>query len=211
MPSRRRASTRDVSHRLNREETRFLRSLRPAWRIQEYLDQLEYDVAGVQQRSPRDVLRERSAQCLDGALLAAAALRVQGQPPLLLDLEAVRDDDHVLAIFKRNGCWGAIAKSNYVGLRFREPIYRSLRELALSYFEVYFNLEREKSLRRYSAPLDLSRFDGHAWMTEAAAVREIALALVHVRHFPLLTPAMARQLAPTDRRSYQAGLVGRRE
>ena len=95
----------------------------------------------------------RTAHCLEGALLAAAALRVQGQPPLLLDLEAVRDDDHVLAVFKQHNCWGAIAKSNYSGLRFREPVYRTLRELAMTYFEHYFNLEREKTLRKYSRPI----------------------------------------------------------
>jgi hypothetical protein len=196
---------------LTADESQFLRALRPAWRIQEFLDTIDYDVEGNHHRSPRAVLRDRSAQCLDGALFAAAALRLQNQPPLILDLEATRDDDHVLAVFKRNGCWGAIAKSNYAGLRFREPIFRTLRELAASYFEVYFNLEGEKSLRRYSVPLDLSRFDDRAWMTHDDVGGDIALGLVHVRHFRLLTPAMERHLALTDRRSYQAAIVGRRE
>lgn len=195
---------------LTADEARFLRGLRPAWRIQEFLDAIDYDVQGQRCRSPRRVLRERSAQCLDGALLAAAALRLQGHPPLLLDLEATRDDDHVLAVFKRSGCWGAIAKSNYCGLRFREPIFRNLRELVLSYFEVYFNLEGEKTLRRYSTPLNLSRFDDRAWMIEDDTEATIATHLVHQRHFQLLTPSMERQLGRTDQRQFQAGLVGRK-
>jgi hypothetical protein len=195
---------------LTTAEVRFLRGLRPVWRIQAFLDEIDYDVDGTHCRSPRRVMRERSAQCLDGALLAAAALRVQGHPPLLLDLEAVRDDDHVLALFKRDGCWGAIAKSNYSGLRFREPIFRNLRELALSYFEVYFNLEGEKSLRRYSMPLDLSRFDDRAWMTADDTEAVIAMQLVRQRHFAVLTPGMKRQLARVDSRSFASGLLGRR-
>jgi hypothetical protein len=198
-----------VRFSLNADETRFLRGLRPAWRIQEFLDAIAYDVVGGQCRSPRRVLRERSAQCLDGALLAAAALRVQGHRPLLLDLEATRDDDHVLAVFKRSGRWGAIAKSNYSGLRFREPIFRTLRELALSYFEVYFNLDGEKTLRRYSLPLDLSRFDDRAWMIVDDSEGTIATQLVHQRHFSLLTRSMERQLGRTDQRMIHAGLVGR--
>ena len=111
---------------------------------------------------------------MEGALLAAAALRVQGFPPLLLDLEAVRDDDHVLAVFKQHGHWGAIAKSNYSGLRFREPVYCNLRELAMSYFEHYYNLEAEKTLRAYSRPVNLGRFDRIGWMTAVPWLRAIA-------------------------------------
>lgn len=194
---------------LTADEVRAMRGLRPAWRIQEFLDAIDYDIEGGQCRSPRRVLRERSAQCLDGALFAAAALRLQGHAPLLLDLEATRDDDHVLAVFKRQGRWGAIAKSNYSGLRFREPIFRSLRELVLSYFEVYFNLDGEKTLRRYSVPLDLSRFDERAWMIADDTDATIATHLVDQRHFRLLTPSMERQLGRVDPRLFDAGLVGR--
>jgi hypothetical protein len=105
------------------------------------------------------VLRDRLAHCFEGALFAAGALRALGHPPLLLDLEAVRDDDHVLAVFRRNGAWGALAKSNYAGLRFREPVYRTLRELAMSYFEDYYSVEGERSLRSFSTrPVNLARF-----------------------------------------------------
>jgi hypothetical protein len=191
-------------------EAAFLRRLTPEWRIQKFLDDIDYDVAGVACRSPRRVLRERTVQCLDGALFAAAALRLQGHRPLVMDLEAVRDDDHVVAVFLRHGRWGAIGRSNYSGLRFREPIFRTLRELALSYFESYFNLRREKTLRRYSAPLDLSRFDDSRWMTSEDDLWEIGAHLGRVRHFALLTPTMERGLGPVDQRLFAAGQLGRR-
>jgi hypothetical protein len=149
-------------------------------------------------------------QCLDGALFAAAALPLQGHRPLVMDLEAVRDDDHVVAVFQRHGRWGAIARSNYSGLRFREPVFRTLRELALSYFESYFNLRREKTLRRYSAAVNLSRFDDRQWMTSENDLWEIGAQLAHMRHFAVLTPAMERDLGPVDRRLFAAGQLGRR-
>ena len=170
---------------MNGSESRLLRTLKTPERIQHFLDtEIGYnrEPDGETIRSPRRVLRDRTAHCLEGALLAAAALRVQGEPPLLLDLEAVRDDDHVLAIFKQHNCWGAIAKSNYSGLRFREPVYRTLRELAMSYFEHYFNLEREKTLRKYSRPVNLTRFDGLNWMTSEEELWPIADHLVDIPH-----------------------------
>ncbi len=191
-------------------EAAFLRRLTPEWRIQKFLDGLDYDVTSVSCRSPRRVLRERTVQCLDGALFAAAALRLQGHRPLLMDLEADRDDDHVVAVFQRHGHWGAIARSNYSGLRFREPVFRTLRELVLSYFESYFNLRREKTLRRYSVAVDLSRFDDRQWMTSEHDLSEIGAHLLHVRHFPLLTPAMEGSLGPVDRRLFEAGKLGRK-
>src|ERR1700733_14561331 len=131
-------------------------------RIQRFLDdEVGYnkEEGGPTCRSPRRVLRDRLAHCMEGALFGAAALRVHGFPPLLLDLEAVRDDDHVLAIFRQRGHWGALGKSNYSGLLFREPVYRTLRELAMSYFEHYFNLDRAKTLPKYLRPVNLTRFD----------------------------------------------------
>jgi len=193
----------------SRREAAFLRRLTPEWRIQKFLDDTRYDVAGAACRSPRRVLHERTAQCLDGALFAAAALRLHGCPPLIMDLEAERDDDHVVALFRRHGRWGAIARSNFSGLRFREPVFRTLRDLALSYVESYFNLRREKTLRRYSVAVDLARFDTQHWMTSDADQWAIGEHLVHVRHFALLTPAMARALAPVDRRTFAAGMLGR--
>ncbi len=148
---------------------------------------------------------------MDGALFAAAALRVQGHPPLVVDLEAVFDDDHVIAVFRDRGAWGAVARSNYSGLRFREPVYPTLKTLVLSYFESYFNLRREKTLRRYSRPISLARFDRIDWMTTEKDLWEIPRYLVDVTHRRLLTPARERALSPVDRRLFTAGLVGKEE
>jgi hypothetical protein len=199
---------------LNAAETRALRALRKPEQIQRFLDtEIGYNKEpdGETIRSPRRVLRDRIAHCLEGALLAAAALRVHGHPPLLLDLEAVRDDDHVLAVFRHHNCWGAVTKSNYSGLRFREPVYRTLRELAMSYFESYFNLEREKTLRKYSRPVNLSRFDRLPWMTAEEDLWPIAEHLVEIPHTPLLKNGSNRRLARVDDRLFAAGLVGRAE
>ena len=146
---------------------------------------------------------------MDGALFAAAALRVQGHPPWIVDLEAVYDDDHVLAVFRQNGRWGAVARSNYSGLRFREPIHPTLESLVLSYFESYFNLRREKTLRRYSMPLNLSRFDRLNWMTSEEDLWDIPDALYDIPHRTLLPPRVLRSLSTVDRRQFDAGLVGR--
>ena len=194
---------------LTRREAGFLSRLTPPWRIQKFLDGLDYDVAGAACRSPRRVLRERVVQCMDGALFAAAALRLQGHRPLLLDLEAVFDDDHVLALFRQNGCWGSIARSNYSGLRFREAIHPTIRSLVLSYFESYFNLRRQKSLRRYSRPVNLSRFDRLAWMTTEEDLWAIPEYLADIPHRRLLPGRIERRLSPVDRRMFEAGLVGR--
>jgi hypothetical protein len=195
---------------LTPRELRTLRSLTPPWRIQKFLDELDYDVAGAACRSPRRVLRERTVQCMDGALFAAAALRAQGERPLLLDLEAEQDDDHVVALYRRGGRWGAIARSNFSGLRFREPHYRTIRDLVFSYFESYFNLRRQKTLRRFSRPFDLSRFDSRGWMIAEEDLWYIPNFLAEkVRHYPLLSPGEIRALAPVDRRMFAAGLVGR--
>jgi hypothetical protein len=146
---------------------------------------------------------------MDGALFAAAALRLQGERPLILDLEAVFDDDHVLALYLVKGLWGAIARSNYSGLRFREPLFPTVRDLVLSYVEGYFNLRRQKTLRRHSRPFDLSFFDRRRWMTAEEDLWDIPEHLVGIRHYRLLTPAQERSLAPVSRVVFDAGLVGR--
>ena len=192
-------------------ELRALRALESPIGIQRALDVMPYHLAGTAW-SPRRVLRERTAHCLEGAVFAAAALRALGFPPLLLDLEAVQDTDHVVAPFRIRGHWGAIAKSNFSGLRYREPVYRSLRELCMSYFDGYFNLRGERTLRAYSRPVDLGRFDRRrpGWMTTETDLWWIPEHLVDIRHTPLLSPAMTRALSRVDRRSLAAGLAGRR-
>lgn len=192
-------------------ELRGLRALRTPAGIQRALDAMPYHLASTAW-SPRRVLREGRAHCLEGAVFAAAALRVLGFPPLLLDLEAVQDSDHVLAVYRVRGHWGAIAKSNFSGLRFREPVYRSPRELALSYFDDYMNLRGERTLRAYSQPVNLARFDRArpGWMTGDDDGWWIAEYLVGVPHTRLLTPAMIRGLSNIGRRSLRAALVGNR-
>jgi hypothetical protein len=196
---------------LSRSETRLLASLTPEWRIQEYLDtSLLYDTKGGTCRSPRRVIRDGQCQCMDGALFAAAALRVQGRPPLILDLEAEQDDDHVLAVFKGRHGWGAIGRSNYSGLRYREPVYRSIRELVMSYFESYFNLRRQKTLRAYSRPLNLKSFDRISWMSSEEDLWDIPNHLVRIPHTRIATPSAIRSYSRVDKRLFDAGLVGRR-
>jgi hypothetical protein len=155
------------------------------------------------------VLREFTSHCLEGAIFAAAALRLLGFPPLLFDLEAEGDTDHVLAIFRVGNCWGAIAQSNYSGCRYREPIYRSLRELAMSYFNDYFNVRGRRSLRTYSRPVNLARFDRRDWMTSEKPVWFIPEYLCAIPHTRLITRAQARALSRVDGRSLAAGLLGR--
>jgi hypothetical protein len=191
-------------------ERAVFRRLTTPEKIQRFIDDLAYNKEpdGDTCRSPRRVLRDRTAHCMEGALMGAAALRMIGLPPLLLDLEAVRDDDHVLAIFRARGCWGAIAKSNYAGLRYREPVYRTLRELAMSYFEHYYNPAREKTLRSYSRPVNLKRFDSIHWMTVEEDVWAIPEYLTVIAHRPLLRAPVAAKLGRVDDRLYRAGRLG---
>jgi hypothetical protein len=193
-----------------REEMAVLGKLTDPEKIQRFLDELAYnkEKGGDTCRSPRRVLRDRLAHCMEGALLGAAALRVHGHQPLLLDLEGERDSDHVLAVFRVRGCWGAVAKSNFSGLRFRTPVYRTIRELAMSYFEHYFNLRAEKSLRRYSQPVSLKRFDPIRWMTTEENVWAVPEYLGTIPHRPVITPVQVRNLKRVDRRLFEAGLLG---
>ncbi len=192
-------------------ELRSLRSLRSPAGIQRFLDALPYHLATTAW-SPRRVLAERTAHCLEGAIFAATGLRVLGFPPLLLDLEAVQDTDHVIAVYRTDGRWGAIAKSNFSGLRNRAPVYRSLRELVMSYFDDYINLRGERTLRAYSRPVNLARFDRThpGWMTSNADLWWIPEHLLDIPHTPILTSTLERNLFRVDRRSLQAAVVGRR-
>ena len=190
-------------------EERKLRSLKTPYGIQRFLDDLPYHLA-TSAWSPRRVLTERTAHCLEAAIFGAAALRAIGHPPLIVDLESEHDTDHVIAVFRERGHWGAIAKSNYAGLEYREPIHRTLRELAISYFLTYFNLRRERTLRTFSRPVDLKRFDGRCWMTSETDVWYVPEHLLEIAHTPLLKPGIAKRLHPVERRTFEAGLVGHR-
>jgi hypothetical protein len=203
------------TERFTREERSILARLRRPEEIQRFLDEeLLYnkEPEGETCRSPRRVIRDRVGHCAEGAFFAAAAIRFHGQPPLVLTLRAVRDDDHVLALFREKrtgGAWGAIAKSNYSGLRFREPVYRNLRELVMSYFEGYFNLSAEKTLRAFSGAVDLSRFDRAEWETREDDLWDVSEYLASRPMRTILTSAQIRTWRRVDRRLFEAGLVGR--
>lgn len=189
-------------------ELRKLRGLKDPHGIQQLLYDQPYHVADTAW-SPRRVLRENTSHCFEGAIFAAAALRVNGYPPLIIDLEAEHDTDHVVAVYKVRGHWGAISKSNYSGLGFREPVFRSLRELAMSYFDAYFNMRRERTLRTFSNPVNLARFDRLDWMTTDQPIWFIAEHLLTIHHTPLLKLQMIKRLHRFDQRTFKAGCLGR--
>ena len=193
---------------LKGDERRLIAQLNSPSKIQAFLDQLSYSV-GETYRCPLRVLRERTAHCFDGALFAAAALWHLGHPPLILELlPNDRDDDHLLALYKCHGHWGALAQSNFVCLRFREPVYRTLRELVLSYFEQFYNVEREKTLRGYTRPLNLQVFDDVGWMVDDRMLERISDRLDKTRRYSLITEERKAELSLVDERSFQAGLLG---
>ncbi|HVN54255.1 MAG TPA: hypothetical protein VMT46_07985 [Anaerolineaceae bacterium] len=194
---------------LNPEQYELWKSLDTPLEIQAFLDGIPYSPEN-RNRSPLEVLQDRQAHCLDGALFGAAALRRIGYSPLVIDLypDPGQDDDHVLAIYRLDGAYGAVAKSNYVGLRYREPIYRTLRELVISYFEVYYNIHGKKTLRMFTSPLNLKHFDRMNWESDPAGADAIEARLKTARRTHLLKPAMIARLAPVDERSFTAGMQG---
>jgi hypothetical protein len=202
----------EFEKQLTGRERKLLDDLHAPGDVQALLDTIPY-AAGDRNRSPLEVLRERQAHCLDGGLLAAAILRRLGHPPLILDLQPDpgQDDDHVLALFKMDGCWGAVAQSNYTGLRFREAIHRTMRELVLSYFEDFFNTVGRKTLRFYTRPVDLTRFDELGWMCSSSAVDAVENHLKKLKLIPLLTPSQVSRLIAVEQLSFQAGRLGLNE
>jgi len=197
-------------YELTRAEVALLRRLSTPEKVQRYLDDLTYNLekGGDTVRSPRRVMRDRTAHCAEGAFFAAAAFRLNGRPPLIVDLEADNDDDHVLAVYRERGLWGSVAISKFSGLRFRAPVYRTIRELVMSYFEDYFNWDGDRTLRAYSRPLSLARFDRINWMTAEEDLWPVVEWLSVAHHTPLVGRAVANRLPRVDRRSYQAGVFG---
>ena len=188
-------------------ELRLFGRLSSPIKIQHYLNRLAYD-PDYGARSPRWIIKERKAHCFEGAIFAAAALRELGNRPRLVDIRSWNDDDHVIAVFKERGLWGAVAKSNFTVIRFREPVYRSLRELVMSYFDVYFNALGDKTMRSYSRPLDLSQFDGRHWMTTADDLEYIGDKLNAIKHIPVIARGMIRRLNRADKDLVKGGLLG---
>ena len=194
---------------LTRAEFAVLRRLSTPEKIQKFLNALHanFEIGGQTCMSVREVLRRRRAHCIEGAMLAACVLWVHGEPPLLLDLRAVRDYDHVVALFRRGGCWGAISKTNPPVLRWRDPVYRSLRELAMSYLHEYANGRGQKTLRSYAGPFDMRRFDPKLWVTNGKNCWDVGEMLDDMRHIPLVTKKQARALRLRDVMERKAGAL----
>ncbi len=183
-------------------ELKQLKSLKTPARIQDFINDIPYRVQGDNETclSPVRVLRERKTQCIEGAMFAAAVLRMNGFKPLIVDMESTKHDlDHVIAVFQIDQCWGAISKTNHGVLRYREPIYQSIRELVMSYFHEYFlQGNRVKTLRTFSKPVDLSRFDKRDWETSGEDIWYIAEYLLEIPHEKILTPKQIRRLRKAD-------------
>jgi hypothetical protein len=193
---------------LHKNEFKIRGNLKSPFKIQEFLDSIPYSIED-RYRCPKSVLRDNKAHCYDGAVFAAAALKEIGYPPLLVELlPNGRDDDHIIAVFRQRNRWGAVAKSNFTGLRYREPVYRDLCELVMSYFESYFNIAGERTLIGYTAPLNLIRFNKIHWEINDRAMEVIAKALDSMHRYKIISPAIARKLTHVDVRSYKAGLLG---
>ena len=193
------------------KEITSLKALKTPAKIQNFLNKLptNFELKGLTVYSPRKVLQKKTAHCLEGALLAAVALRFQGYPPLVVDLTATDDDeDHVITVFKINGHWGAISKSNHATLRYREPVYKTIRELVMSYFhEYYIGKTGKKTLRSYSQPVNLARFDSRGWMTTEEDVWYIPEYLVEVPHTMILDRSQIARLRRADAVELRAGKV----
>lgn len=191
------------------DEMRVLNKLSTPAKVQDFLSAMPYNAVDDNDTcmSPRRVLRHQKAQCMEGAMFAAAALRVHGFPPLILDLSAAQDDaDHVVALFRIDGCWGAISKTNHAVLRYREPVYRTLRELAMSYFHEYFlQTNGKKTMRGFSRAIDLSRFDTRSWETNESPNWFIPEYLCDVPHTPILTKTQIARLRKADATERRAG------
>ena len=185
---------------LSRAEFAVLRRLDSPQKIQAYLYRLRqnFEHGGETCRPVRGVLDTGQAHCIEGAMLAACALWVHGEPPLLMDMRAVRDFDHVVALFRHHGRWGAISKTNGAFLRWRDPVYRSLRELAISYFHEYANKRSHKTLREYSVPYDLRRVDPAVWVHGSKNAWSVCENLDALRHFPLMNGHHLRAVTRRD-------------
>ncbi len=195
---------------LTTQELKVLRSLNTAPKIQDFLDALpiNFEKNGETYMSPRRVLRERTAHCMEGAMLAALAFRLEGHKPLVMDLKVTdEDDDHVIAVFQRNGLWGAISKTNHGTCRYRDPIYRNIRELAMTYFHEYAEPKGKKILRSYSRPVDLSRFDKRGWMTAEEEIYYVPEYIDAVRHYDVLPNSSVGYLRLADAMERRIGAV----
>lgn len=195
---------------LSPKEIKILQKLDTPKKIQDYLDRIpvNFEEHGDTAMSPRRVLETNRAHCMEGALLAAVALWYHGHKPVLLDLVTTNnDDDHVVALFKQNGCWGGISKTNHAVLRYREPVYKTIRELAMSYFHEYFKNSGQKTLRKYSAPFDLRKIKDRSWITSREDLWDINNALEDSRHYVMLSEKQIKNLRKADKIEIEAGKI----
>jgi hypothetical protein len=191
------------------DEFSMLKKLRTPAAIQDFVNGFEMNFTGRRHTyaSPLVVLQTGKAHCMEGAMLAAAALWHLGYPPLLLDLKTTtHDEDHVVALFKEGGRWGAISKTNHAVLRYRDPVYRDPRELAMSYFNEYFLDNGVKTMRSYSAPFDMQKY-GSEWLTSRDDLADIAADLDFSKHFQILKKGAARKLRRADQSEIEAGKI----
>ncbi len=193
---------------LSRDHARLLACLNTPEKIQDYIDTMpsNHELNGDTCLTVAGALNLGASHCIEGALVAACALWMQGDAPLLMDFQAKGDDDHVIALFKRGKYWGAISKSNHIWLRWRDPIYRSLRELTMSYFHEYVKGDT-KTLRTYSKPFDLRRYEAAVWVSGIASCWDIAADIDESRHYPIITPQQARNLRKRDKFEQYAGTL----
>jgi hypothetical protein len=199
-PARRRFARREDLG-LTRGEFAALERLSTPQKIQAFLNAIpiNHEIGGETVLSVREVLRQRRAHCIEGAMVAAAALWVHGEPPLVMHLDCHESDfPHVLTLFRRHGAWGAISKTNGTPLRYRDPIYRTLRELALSYFHEYSNKRGHKTLRSYSASFDMRRIDPEDWITSRKNCWTAHDRITELRHYPLISRRQEKLLTKRD-------------
>lgn len=186
---------------LGRADFLALERLDTPYKIQAFLNAvpINHEIGGETVLSVREVLRQRRAHCIEGAMLAAAALWVHGEPPLVMHLDChISDFPHVITLFRRHGAWGAISKTNGAPLRYRDPIYRSLRELALSYFHEYSNKRGHKTLRSYSTSFDMRRIDPRDWITSTKNCWAAHDRITELRHYPLISRRQEKLLTKRD-------------
>ncbi len=197
-------------HGFNKEELKLIKKLNTPKKVQDFINSLKanFEPNGDECKSPRKVLEKKEAHCIEGAILAAAILRIHGHKPLLVDLKTTRNDyEHVLAVFKQDGHWGAITKTNHAVLRYREPVYKNIRELVMSYFHEYFLDNGKKTLRSYSNPVNLSKFDNKNWATSKKDLWYIDEYLDKVKHYPILNKKQIKNLRKADKIEIEAGKI----
>ena len=196
------------SMNLSSTETKIFKKLNTPQKIQDFLNSLPLNFEDPEETcySPRVVLQKNTCHCMEGAMLGAAILQFHKHKPLVMDLKTNgKDDDHIVALFKINNHWGALSKTNHSVLRYREPVYKTLRELAMSYFHEYFTDDGKKVMRSYSIPIDVSRFDTIHWITSEQNLWEIPQYIDSARHIPIITTSMIAQLRKADGIEIKAG------